>query len=218
MKTTRILGLSLLTATLAIGAWAQSATPDTATAPQGRGRAGFEGRHGGPFGHLNLTEDQKSQFKTLMQNQRQQIDAIRQDTTLTDAQKHDKIAQIHQGMRAQFDAILTPEQKQQMAEGRHGGRRGDPLSALNLTDQQKAAAKPIFESAHNSMRSIQQDTTLTREQKFEKMKQLHQQTQSQLSAILTPDQLQQLKQLGPRGLGRRGPRNGQGTAPTTPQS
>ena len=223
---TRFLGLGLLMVALSAGAWAQSTgstgsgTSGTATAPEGWHRGGE--RHGGfgGFGQLNLTEDQKTRLHTLMQNERQQIDAIRQDTTLTDAQKREKIGQIHKDMRTQFSSILTPEQQQQLAQGRRG-HRGDPLSALNLTEQQKAAVKPIFESAHNSMRSVMQDTTLTPEQKHEKMKQIQEQTHSQLATILTPEQLQQLQHFGPRGFGRRGPGHGPGAGPqggTNPQS
>jgi len=59
---------------------------------------------------------------------------------------------------------------------------------LNLTEDQKAKLKPILEDEGKQMHGVREDTSLTQEQKHEKMKQLHETTDSQINGILTPEQ------------------------------
>jgi Spy/CpxP family protein refolding chaperone len=82
--------------------------------------------HGhGPGGDdaLNLTADQKSQIKSIHQSASDQVNAIKNDSTLTPDQKEAKIKSIHQNAMQQVSALLTPEQREKMHD--HGrGRRG----------------------------------------------------------------------------------------------
>jgi protein CpxP len=59
---------------------------------------------------------------------------------------------------------------------------------LNLTDDQKSKLKPILEGEGKEMRAVREDTSLSQEQKHDKMKQIHDATHSQINDILTPDQ------------------------------
>jgi periplasmic protein CpxP/Spy len=74
---------------------------------------------------LNLSDDQKAQMKKIHEDAKSQIDAVKNDSSLSDGQKQAKIQQIHQGTRKQVEAILTPEQKKEMREWRreHKGSR-----------------------------------------------------------------------------------------------
>ncbi|HLH07076.1 MAG TPA: hypothetical protein VKW78_07560 [Terriglobales bacterium] len=78
---------------------------------------------------------------------------------------------------------------------RHRGGMKKMAEKLNLTADQQAKLKPIFQQAHAQAKTIRQDTSLTQEQKRAKMKDLHQTTMAQLNEILTPEQQTQLKQL-----------------------
>ncbi len=79
---------------------------------------------------------------------------------------------------------------------RHHGNRMQKLSQeLNLTADQQAKIKPIFQQAHAQAKTIHQDTTLNKDQKMAKMKELHQNAMAQMNEILTPEQQTQLKQL-----------------------
>ena len=90
------------------GAWAQTtdqnATPNTAPGPQkmmgrrGDGQRGFDRM----AQQLNLTDQQKTQMQSLMQNQRQQVQAVRNDSSLTPQQKQDKLKLL-------ADTLLTKE-------------------------------------------------------------------------------------------------------------
>ena len=93
---------------------------------QGRGlRRGFGPGNRGQEA-LNLTTDQRSQLKAIHETTRSQVSAIRNDATLTQEQKQEKLRSLHQGIRQQVSGILTPEQQQEIKAGHRGGRRGGP--------------------------------------------------------------------------------------------
>lgn len=66
---------------------------------------------------------------------------------------------------------------------------------LSLTDTQKAQLQPILQSQQQQMMQVRDDTSLSQEQKRDRMKQIHQSSQSQINGILTPDQQQKFTQL-----------------------
>jgi Spy/CpxP family protein refolding chaperone len=72
---------------------------------------------------LNLTDEQKAQVKPILEDQSKQMKTTREETTLTDEQKHEKMKQIHHSTNAKINEILTPEQKKKFDQ---------------LQDQQKA--------------------------------------------------------------------------------
>ena len=80
--------------------------------------------------------------------------------------------------------------------------------ALNLTDDQQAKIKPILENETTEMQSLRSDTSLSQENRMAKMKQIHENTKSQINPILTPDQQKQYAEMMSRGHGR-----GTGQAP-----
>jgi Spy/CpxP family protein refolding chaperone len=212
-------------------------TPNTqndtqATGPRHRGHYGdHSGRHLDMLSQkLNLTDQQKSQLQSLFQNQRSQIDAIRQDSSLTPEQKRERIHQLHQSSHTQFLAALTPEQKQQLEQMRaQRGERGlEMLSQrLNLTPDQQSKLKPILEAQHKQMEALRDDNSLTPEQRMARAREIHQSSKSQLSSILTPEQLQRLQQMHDRRGGRHhgkgkgfghGPGFGRGEGPGTSEN
>jgi len=82
---------------------------------------------------------------------------------------------------------------------KHGQHRGDRMQKmadkLNLTDAQKAKIKPIMENAMQQMKALRDNDKLTREQKRDKMRAIHQATQAKINPILTAAQRQQLAQM-----------------------
>ena len=81
---------------------------------------------------LNLTTDQRSQLKSIHETTRSQVNAIRNDSALTQEQKAEKLRSLHQSIRQQVSGILTPEQQQKIKAGRRGGRRGGPHGGPGL--------------------------------------------------------------------------------------
>ena len=60
---------------------------------------------------LNLTDDQKAKLKPVLQDQMQQMKAVREDSSLSQEQKHAKMKSIHESLDDQINAVLTPEQQ-----------------------------------------------------------------------------------------------------------
>lgn len=77
---------------------------------------------------LNLTEEQKTKIKAIMEQQRPQLEALRDDKTLTPEQRREKHQELREQLRAKIDAVLTPEQlekaKQRRAEARERIEKG----------------------------------------------------------------------------------------------
>jgi Spy/CpxP family protein refolding chaperone len=105
--TAALLGLCALPATLR----AQDPPPSTTQSQQaGPG----PGRHENEMANLNLTDDQKTQIKKIHEDAKTQMEAARNDSTLTADQKKAKMQEIHKSTHEQVMQVLTPEQRQQM--------------------------------------------------------------------------------------------------------
>jgi periplasmic protein CpxP/Spy len=86
----------------------------------GRMRRGAQSRKGMAelAQKLNLTDEQKSQFQKIRQNSLQQAKAIRSDSSLSDEQKKQKMADLRKDSHQQMFAVLTPEQKEKLKQMR----------------------------------------------------------------------------------------------------
>jgi len=90
-------------------------------------------------------------------------------------------------------------------KGERGGKGhpGRGLKKLNLTDEQQKKADAILNDARTQLKAIHEDSTLTKEQKGEKIKAIHENSKSQIDALLTPEQLQKRDELkAQRGEGK----------------
>jgi Spy/CpxP family protein refolding chaperone len=59
---------------------------------------------------------------------------------------------------------------------------------LNLTDEQKTKLRPILTEESQQMQAIRSDTSLSKEQKMAKMKEVRDSHQPHINEILTPEQ------------------------------
>jgi hypothetical protein len=64
---------------------------------------------------------------------------------------------------------------------------------LNLTPQQKLKILPILRDEAPKVAAIKNDNSISRIQKVQQITAIHQQTDPQMKAILSPDQYQKLK-------------------------
>lgn len=65
---------------------------------------------------LNLTDEQKTKLRPIIADENQQMEALRNDTSLSQSQKIDKANQIRAQASPKIKAILTPEQLQKLAQ------------------------------------------------------------------------------------------------------
>jgi Spy/CpxP family protein refolding chaperone len=62
---------------------------------------------------LNLTDQQKADIHAIRAKARARAMAVKNDSSLTDVQKHAQMRQIRHATRRQVAGVLTPEQRQQ---------------------------------------------------------------------------------------------------------
>jgi len=64
----------------------------------------------------NLSSDQQAQIKPILANQQQQMQALRQDSTLSRQDKMAKVKSIRDDSSAKIQAFLNDGQKQKFAQ------------------------------------------------------------------------------------------------------
>lgn len=67
---------------------------------------------------LGLSTDQQAQIKAINESYRPQLDALRDDTSLTKEQRREKFQALQKERVAKVDAVLTPEQRTKAQEMR----------------------------------------------------------------------------------------------------
>jgi Spy/CpxP family protein refolding chaperone len=116
---------------------------------QGQGQGGGRGGRGGfspeaqldrMSKELNLTDDQKTKIKPILEDGRKQMEALRDDTASSRDDKIAKMQEIRKGQDEKIKAVLTDEQKKKFDEMRKqgpGGRRGEGHEGHEGGDQPK---------------------------------------------------------------------------------
>ncbi len=218
MKSYHRIGIAAL-AVVAVGMWVQGVL---ASPPQGgQGPRGFAPGRGVEqmAKQLNLSEEQKRVVQTYLEDERSQLQALRNDTSLTREQKAPRMQEITQQTRDKVRSILTVEQQQKVedAQKRAGELQNDRrefaanqmAKRLDLTEAQKTQVQSYLEEQRTQLQALRQDNSLSREQSFERMRDVQQQTQDQIRATLTPDQQERLDQMRDR-MQQRGAGRGRG--------
>ena len=71
---------------------------------------------------LNLTKEQKQQVKAVRQDSKAEQDAIINDTTLTEAQRKEKLKIVKGDAAKKLQGILTEEQRSKLRTMKQGKR------------------------------------------------------------------------------------------------
>jgi Spy/CpxP family protein refolding chaperone len=75
---------------------------------------------------------------------------------------------------------------------------------LQLTDEQQAKIKPILEEQHKQMMDLRQDTSMSREDRIAKFREVRQQSLEKIKPILTPEQQKKWQEIQEQRRTRRG--------------
>ena len=75
---------------------------------------------------------------------------------------------------------------------------------LQLTDEQQAKIKPILEDQHKQMMDLRQDTSMSRQDRFAKFRDIRQKSLDKIKPILTAEQQQKWQKMQEERRGRRG--------------
>ena len=107
--------------------------------------------------------------------------------------------------------LTTPVQAQDTNTNRRAERRGPTVQQrlerlseeLNLTAEQKAKVSALLENQAKQRREIVRDTSLSRDERREKMRALMQGERKEFKAVLTSDQFEKFQQLREQMRARR---------------
>jgi Spy/CpxP family protein refolding chaperone len=145
-------------------------------------------------GKLHLTMAQKQQLGELRATSRDQAAIIRNDPSLTAAQKQSKLHELRAGTHAQMKSVLTPEQQSAFAERRAEGKARF-AAKLGLTPDQQGKLKDLARSNHQQRESVLTNAALSNDQKQAQLSQIRQASKAQMATILSPEQLVKFHQM-----------------------
>jgi Spy/CpxP family protein refolding chaperone len=107
----------------------------------------------------------------------------------------------------------TPPASAPPANQRMRGGMERLAEQLNLTADQKPKVQTILDGQREKMRDLQKDTTLTPDDRRAKMKAIHDDTTTQMKAVLTPEQFDKWQKTPMGGRPRRNVPPAGGTPP-----
>ena len=163
------------------------------------------------YGQLNLTDEQKARLKSIREDFRKQMEELNKQDQITVAEMRNRRQALHNQFQSQFEAILTPEQKNQLEqvkterkgkEGKGFGNRdgnrlrkagADLQKELNLTPDQQQKVSQIRSNYRTKFETLRNDNTLTQDQKREKLQELRKQQQDEMKQVLTPEQIEKME-------------------------
>ena len=155
--------------------------------------------HNMMMNQLNLTDAQKQQAKSINDDYRNQLKDLEKNDNITLKDYHSKKANLEQERKSKFQVLLTPEQKDKIAEAKKAGsekmkiiaqKRLDKMKTdLNLTDEQVAKIQEQRRTSMEQMKAIRENSSLSQEQKKEQLTDLHKSMHDSVNSILTADQI-----------------------------
>ncbi len=163
---------------------------------------------------LNLTDAQKAQLKADRETYKAKMEALRKDENITVKEMKARQKAIQDEQKAKMQALLTPEQKAKMAAERSGmeasrkqmdGKRADMMKEkLGLSNDQAEKLKAHNQEVHNKIKSIQDNQSLSMEQKKEQIKAVKEASKTQRKSILTDEQIKKMEEMKKDGKGMKG--------------
>lgn len=136
---------------------------------------------------LGLTDDQRASVEAIMESHRGRRNEL---SALDKEQRHAAKQLMKQDIRSDLSTVLTPEQlakfdEMQANRAKRGGKQR-LAEKLELTDDQRASVEAIMESRRESLKDLR---GLDRQQAHDARQLIHQDIRSDLSAVLSPEQL-----------------------------
>jgi len=163
--------------------------------------------------NLNLTEEQKAQFKTQRESFRKQMEELKKNENITVKDQKERIAAIQKENKDKMQSFLTADQKAQIEKDKAEGKkkfeartkeRSDKMKThLGLNDAQSAQLKKNREATQQKIKFIKEDSKMSEEQKKEQIKELMKAQKESMKSVLTEEQMKKMKESKHRKPGSR---------------
>ncbi len=173
--------------------------------------------------NINMTESQKAEMKKLNESFRQKMQDLNKKESITVKQQRDQREALMNAHRKDMEKILTPEQKQQLAKNRdehHAQQKemmekriDDAKSKFGLSEQQVTSLKSLNGKTMAQMKALHENQSLDRIARRDQMASIMEAHKTEMSKILTKDQLQQWKEMQPPHMMKGGGGPGRGPGP-----
>lgn len=173
----------------------------------GHGRGGRFGRGHGGFGHegfARFTPEQRKQLLAINKDYRQKREDLYKQDNITLKQYKAGLIALEKDKKAKTQALLTPQQKTEMASRRSRMEENRQVMAaarlerlrldLKLTDDQVAQIKTGQQNLRNQVQAIHANDNLLPQEKRAQMKALMTTRNDNMKTILTPDQYTKFQQ------------------------
>jgi Spy/CpxP family protein refolding chaperone len=102
------------------------ATPNSQPGSAAAGQQGSAAQPGSVEDELQLTDAQKQKLRPIIEDEINQINAVRSDQSMSMDQKRDKVEKIRQTQFPKIQAILTPEQIAKLKQMQQNARPQQP--------------------------------------------------------------------------------------------
>lgn len=189
MKTFSFVGVSAFVAAIS---FAGAADPAPNRGPLARMEAMRE--------RLALSDQQWEKLQPLLKQEGEKVREILADATLSTEQKRAKAKEVTAAGREQIKELLTPEQRQKLAEemksqqAASGGdgalRMAELKEKLGLTDEQVSKLKPVLAEEAPKLKALRDDKNLSPEEK----RAAFNASFERVSAELTPPQREKMRE------------------------
>ncbi len=142
-------------------------------------------------------------MKSINQDYKIKMKDLKSDDNITRGDFKEKMKKLQDDRKSETQAVLSVEQQNKIKESKEIKKeeiknkrkdRGEKIkSELNLTDDQQTILKTNRKAMHTEIKPVKDNVALTKEEKREKRKTLKEKQKETMKTVLTPDQVQKLK-------------------------
>ena len=154
---------------------------------------------------MNLSDAQKQQAKSINDDYRNGLKQLEANDNITLKDYRSKKAALEQERKSKFEALLTPDQKNKIAQAKkersekmkmmEEKRMEKMKTNLNLTDDQVAKIQEQHKASMEQTKAIRENSSLSDDQKKEQLMDLRKSNHESINNILTADQLKKKEEL-----------------------
>ena len=151
---------------------------------------------------LHLTPDQKKELKENRAEYKAKLAALDKDQTLSETERNAKKAALKKEKKSGTQALLTPQQREQMKAAKMQDRKEDKAHAekrlsdmkkeLALSDEQVTQLRAFDVSYHAKIKGIRNDNSLDETTRAKQIEGAKQANETRRRSILTADQVKKL--------------------------